>query len=228
MAKQLYDYWFVQFNFPNENGRPYKSSGGRMIWNEKIKREIPEGWELVPLFEAVDVQYGFPFSTDLFTEAATKIPVVRIRDILEGSTSAYSLEEIDEKYRLKETDLVIGMDGNFHMNFWHDNKAYLNQRCVRLRPKEYTNISSIQIFWNVNPYIKAKELSTKGSTVGHLSDKDLKALYILRSPKDVFNPKPYFDVLLSSIISNRQEILSLIGYRDELLPLLINGQVSLR
>ena len=44
MAKQLYDYWFVQFDFPNENGKPYKSSGGEMVWNEKLRREIPKGW----------------------------------------------------------------------------------------------------------------------------------------------------------------------------------------
>ena len=45
MAKQLYDYWFVQFDFPDENGRPYKSSGGEMVWNDKLKREIPKGWK---------------------------------------------------------------------------------------------------------------------------------------------------------------------------------------
>lgn len=45
MAKDLYDYWFVQFDFPDENGKPYKSSGGKMVWNDELKREIPEGWE---------------------------------------------------------------------------------------------------------------------------------------------------------------------------------------
>jgi len=46
MAKLLYDYWFVQFDFPDENGKPYKSSGGKMVWSEELKREIPEGWEI--------------------------------------------------------------------------------------------------------------------------------------------------------------------------------------
>ena len=46
MAKQLYDYWFVQFDFPNEEGKPYKSSGGAMVWNEKLKRDIPQGWNV--------------------------------------------------------------------------------------------------------------------------------------------------------------------------------------
>ena len=228
LAKQLYGYWFVQFDFPDEEGKPYKSSGGAMIWNEKIKRNVPASWEVQPLFEAVSVQYGFPFATEQFTEQETRIPVVRIRDILDGTTSAYSLEDTDEKYHLNEGDVIVGMDGNFHMNYWHDNKAYLNQRCVRLRPLAGSNISSIQILHGIQPYIKAKELNAKGSTVGHLSDKDLKELFMLHaSTNEFFKPKETFDLLLKQIIANKQEILSLTKQRDELLPLLMNGQVSL-
>ena len=227
MAKQLYDYWFVQFDFPNEEGKPYKSSGGKMVWNEKIKREIPIGWEILPLFDAVSVQYGFPFATEQFTEEETDVPVVRIRDILEGTTSAYSLEKADEKYHLNENDVLVGMDGNFHMNFWHDNIAYLNQRCVRLRAHSDSTISSIQILHSIKPYIKAKEQNAKGSTVGHLSDKDLKGLYLIKPLKTrVFNSRKTLDGLLALVIENKKQILSLTKQRDELLPLLMNGQVS--
>ena len=227
MAKQLYDYWFVQFDFPNEEGKPYKSSGGAMVWNEKLKREIPQGWNILPLFDAISVQYGFPFATEQFTDEITNIPIVRIRDILEGTTSAYSFENTDEKYCLNEGDVLVGMDGNFHMNFWHNNIAYLNQRCVRIRPYRDSSISSIQIYYNIQPYIKAKEQNAKGSTVGHLSDKDLKGLYLIKPAISLsFNPRKVFDELLALIIENKQQILSLTKQRDELLPLLMNGQVS--
>ena len=227
MAKQLYDYWFVQFDFPNEEGKPYKSSGGAMVWNEKLKREIPQGWNILPLFDAISVQYGFPFATEQFTDEITNIPIVRIRDILEGTTSAYSFENTDEKYCLNEGDVLVGMDGNFHMNFWHNNIAYLNQRCVRMRPYRDSSISSIQIYYNIQPYIKAKEQNAKGSTVGHLSDKDLKGLYLIKPAISLsFNPRKVFDELLALIIENKQQILSLTKQRDELLPLLMNGQVS--
>ena len=63
MAKQLYDYWFVQFDFPNEDGKPYKSSGGKMVWNENLKREIPEGWEVVHLADFADIKNGATPST---------------------------------------------------------------------------------------------------------------------------------------------------------------------
>ena len=224
MAKQLYDYWFVQFDFPNEEGKPYKSSGGKMVWNDKLKREIPDGWSAKSIFDEMSVQYGFPFSTEDFTEEVTNIPVVRIRDILDNTISAYSHEETDDKYRLNEADLLIGMDGNFHMNYWIDNIAYLNQRSVRLRSKHNSNVSIVQARYDIEPYIKAKEQRAKGSTVGHLSDKDLKELKVMvclnRRMRDAL------DSLLYRIIANRKENLCLTKQRDELLPLLMNGQVS--
>ena len=224
MAKQLYDYWFVQFDFPNEEGKPYKSSGGAMVWNEKLKREIPEGWNVANVFDELSVQYGFPFSTELFTEDPTSIPVVRIRDILVNSVSAYSEEEVDEKYKLQKQDLLVGMDGNFHMNYWNDNVAYLNQRSVRLRAKSKSTVSIMQAKYDIAPYIKAKELRAKGSTVGHLSDKDLKELFVLVCPNINFRNK--FDSILAEIIENRCEMIELTKQRDELLPLLMNGQAS--
>ena len=225
MAKQLYDYWFVQFDFPNEEGKPYKSSGGAMVYNEKMKREIPQGWTAANIFDELSVQYGFPFSTGLFTEEPTNIPVVRIRDILENSVSAYSREEADEKYKLQKQDLLIGMDGNFHMNYWNDNVSYLNQRSVRLRANPNSTVSILQARYDIAPYIKAKELRAKGSTVGHLSDKDLKGLFVLVSPNADFRNK--FDSILAEIIENRCEIESLTKQRDELLPLLMNGQATI-
>ena len=226
LAKQLYDYWFVQFEFPNEEGKPYRSSGGLIVWNEKLKRKIPEGWKVLPLFDAVSVQYGFPFATEHFTEEETSVPIVRIRDILEGTTSAFSSEKADEKYHLNEGDVLVGMDGNFHMNFWHDNIAYLNQRCVRLRPHSDSTISSIQILHSIKPYIKAKEQNAKGSTVGHLSDKDLKGLFLVKPLNtETFNPRKILDGLLELVIENKRQILFLTKQRDELLPLLMNGQV---
>ena len=225
IAKQLYDYWFVQFDFPNEEGKPYKSSGGKIVWNEKLKREIPEGWNVSMLANEFELQYGFPFSTELFTEQVTSVPVVRIRDILDNSVSAYTTEKIDEKYLLQKQDLLIGMDGNFHINYWTDNVSYLNQRSVRLRVKNGSNVSIVQAKYDIQPYIKAKEARAKGSTVGHLSDKDMKDLYVLVCPNKTLREK--LDSILSMIIKNRTEITSLTKQRNELLPLLMNGQITI-
>ncbi len=63
MAKQLYDYWFVQFDFPNEEGKPYKSSGGVMVWNERIKREAPVGWQVENIIDFAEIKNGATPST---------------------------------------------------------------------------------------------------------------------------------------------------------------------
>jgi type I restriction enzyme S subunit len=239
MAKLLYDYWFVQFDFPmtaaqaaalgkpHLTGHPYRASGGKMIYNETLKRDIPEGWTVKPLFDAMAVQYGFPFSTKKFTTEITDVPVIRIRDILENSISLYTTEQVDERYRLEPHDLVIGMDGNFHMNFWDKDGSYLNQRSVRIRARDDSSISTFQAYFELSPYIKAREKNVSRTTVGHLSDKDLKRLHLLQiKGSKEFDPRKTFDSLLSKIIHSRVENQELTQLRDWLLPMLMNGQVT--
>ena len=229
MAKTLYDYWFVQFDFPNAKGKPYKSSGGKMIWNEELKREIPEEWVVKNLFVAMDVQYGFPFDTTKFTDDETQKPVIRIRDILENTISTYSTEEVNDKYKLFSKDLLIGMDGNFHLNFWDKDGAYLNQRSVRIRSRKNSETSNFQAYFQLTPYMRAREKNISRTTVGHLSDKDLKSLFLLQPIRtEHFKPKETFDSFLSKIISNRLENQKLSELRDWLLPMLMNGQVKVK
>ncbi len=229
MAKTLYGYWFVQFDFPNEKGKPYKSAGGEMVWNGALKREIPLGWEVKSLFDGMDVQYGFPFSTTKFTDEITDKPVIRIRDILENTISTYTTEVVDDKYRLQQKDLLIGMDGNFHLNFWDKDGAYLNQRSVRIRSKKDSTVSNFQAYFELSPHIKAREKNVSRTTVGHLSDKDLKRLFVIASKKTgYFNPKETFDSFLKKIILNRLESQTLTELRDWLLPMLMNGQVTIQ
>lgn len=229
MAKQIYDFWFVQFDFPNEDGKPYKSSGGKMSWDERVKREIPEGWEVMNIFDAANVLYGYPFSTESFVEETTNKPVVRIRDILDNTSSAYTTENVNELYRLNEGDLVIGMDGNFHMNYWHDNKCYLNQRCVRFRDIPEVPLSTMQLYFNIKPVLDHKQGLIQGSTVGHLLDSDIKEFWIICPPQNKLKYiKTYFDNILCTITRSKQEIIELDNLRRYLLPILMNGQVTIK
>lgn len=227
MAKTLYDYWFVQFDFPDVNGKPYKSSGGKMVYNQELKREIPDGWGVENIFKLMDVQYGFPFDTSKFTDDISKKPIVRIRDILQNTISTYSSQEIDNKFMLYKNDLLIGMDGNFHINFWNETGAYLNQRCVRIRTKEDSQISNFQVYFEITPYIKAREKNVSRTTVGHLSDKDLKSLFLL-VPNQTLNQKSIFDSMLNKLVTNKVQNQELAKLRDWLLPMLMNGQVSVK
>ena len=175
MAKTLYDYWFVQFDFPDKNGRPYRTFGGEMVWNAQLKREIPKEWEVKCITEVFDVCYGYPFDTNKFIEEDIGNPVIRIRDILETTVSARTIEAVDEKYWVHSGDLIVGMDGNFHMNFWNGAPALLNQRCFKVSHKE----DSVMVaYFSSMPYIKAREKNVTRTTVGHLGADDVKSLYV--------------------------------------------------
>ena len=225
MAKRLYEHYFVQFDFSTADGKPYKTSGGKMVYSSELKREIPEGWGGKSLFDVSDVIYGFPYATEPFDEDVEKsekpYSVIRIRDILENTISAKTTEVVEEKYKTQIGDLLIGMDGYFHMNFWSRNGDYVNQRITRIRK---TYISTLILYHQILPFIKFKEERAKGSTVGHLSDKDIKQIKVLiPDNKNISNE---FDSILNLIMKNRQKNKKLSRIRDRLLPLLMNGQVS--
>lgn len=236
MAKTLYDYWFVQFDFPYSPptegcpqdgvgiGKPYKSSGGKMVYNAELKREIPEGWEVKNIFKCCKVQYGFPFSTDYFNTVGKGIPVIRIRDVLENSISNFSSEQnIDAKYLIKKGDILVGMDGNFHINYWAKDGCYLNQRAVKLSEIILPNI---YLKYQIEPFIKLREKSVSRTTVGHLSDKDLKALSIIIPSKEVLSSIiSIYNGVLQRMIQTKNENQQLSELRDWLLPMLMNGQV---
>ena len=82
-AKQLYDYWFVQFDFPNEEGKPYKTSGGEMVWNEKLKREIPNGWYCGTLLDIAEYTNGLAGQKYRPTDKS-RLPVIKIKEMHDG------------------------------------------------------------------------------------------------------------------------------------------------
>ncbi|MDN3614680.1 restriction endonuclease subunit S [Vibrio gallaecicus] len=229
MTKALYDYWFVQFDFPDSNGNPYKSSGGKMVYCNDTKREIPEGWFTRSLVDEMDVQYGYPFSTKQFNEKKLGAPVARIRNILDNSISMYSTENVDDKYLIEKGDLLVGMDGNFHINFWSKNGCYLNQRCFRVRKKTESTISLFQAYYQIQPYIKAREKNVSRTTVGHLSADDVNGLNVLISNSSAVNEKmDFFDSLLEQIMVRRNENSELLELIDNLVPIFMNGQATVK
>ena len=149
------------------------------------KEKLPSGWQLKNLFEVSHVIYGFPFNSDLFCEDCSLSPVVRIRDIVCNKTNTYTSEKVDDKYNIKDGELLIGMDGNFHMTIWCGGVAFQNKRIVRVVPRAEEFVSSYQIYFSIFKPIKELETSIEGTTVAYLSDKDMKNLSIIVATKDI-------------------------------------------
>lgn len=171
------------------------------------KENLPEGWRWVPLFNCGNVLYGFPFDSELFCEDANLTPIIRIRDILENQSYTFTSEKVDSKYEIINGDILIGMDGVFHMTIWSGGFAYQNQRTVRIRPNKENFISAYQILFAIQPTIKELESSIEGTTVAHLGDKDMKQMKVPVAPeqiqKDIFEK---FEVISQNVILHKQEI----------------------
>jgi len=229
-AQTIYKQWFVDFEFPfdfaqgkpSENGKPYKSNGGKMVWCEELEKEIPEGWEVVFLDEICNKLYGYPFDSNLFTnEKINNIPLIRIRDILNGFSDVYTSEKVDAKFLLENGDLLIGMDGTFHISIWFNNNAYLNQRVVRFRSLS-KNLSNLQVLYSIYEQIKDFENNIHGTTVAHLSDKHLKEVkFIIGNDKIQSEVTHIFEIITMNIINTKQENQKL----EELKELLLGRMV---
>ena len=212
-ASELYKEWFVRFRFPG--------------WqNAKFENGIPEGWKVEKLFDVAKIIYGYPFNSDEFCDDNSLNPVVRIRDILDNHTDTYTSDVCDEKYWINPNEMLIGMDGIFHMTLWTGERALQNQRTVRVTSK-IKNLSNYYLYFSLYPQIKALEQMIVGTTVAHLGDKHLKKITIL-VPEDKILKMSYerFEPMMNRIYSLQQQITNLTQQRDLLLPRLMSDKLE--
>lgn len=208
-AQRLYKEWFVDLHFPGHE-------------NTKIVNGVPEGWEKKKLVDMVDVQYGYAFDGKLFNSNSEGMPILRIRNIPDGITSDYTTEEAQDCYIVHNGDIVVGMDGIFHINSWSGGDAYLVQRACSFRPKE--ECMKGFIFQAIQEPIKFFEKTLVGATVAHLGKKHIDSIELC-VPKNFALYQTF-----SKFYNQRQGLLSQIRLlteaRDRLLPKLMSGEIN--
>ena len=233
MAKQLYDYWFVQFDFPNEDGKPYKSSGGAMVWNEELKREIPQGWSNMSIGDYAPCKSGYAFKSKDF--GGKGLPVIKIGNIQEN----YTLDMTDSQciglfnktlFLAKRYDLVIAMTGATIGKFAISQSNYwVNQRVGRFDLGDRPLLRLGFLFNSLKQeYFREQVFQIAcGCAQPNISAEQIDSISILK-PNDVilnqFNK--LCEPLLELQSENYLQIEELTKQRNELLPLLMNGQVS--
>ena len=223
LAKTIYDYWFVQFDFPDKDGKPYKSSGGKMVWNELLKRAVPVGWDVKRLPEIADYLFGYPFDSSLFNDKGNGFPIVRIRNVKDGVTQDSTTESANKEYIISDGDFLIGMDGYFDMNHWIGGDAYLVQRTCRIKTKQ-----SLYAGWlssALQAPIKHLEKSLSGATLAHLGKAHLDEIMLPVPPNDMRQSLSILNQAIERKVTLGSENIALTQQRDSLLPLLMNGQV---
>ena len=186
---------------------------------------IPEGWKPVDLLDIGDVTYGFPFRSKLFTSEQNGKKIIRIRNIVPNRSETSSVEDADKKYLVKNGDILVGMDGDFHIGKWAGGDAYLNQRVCRFCPKK--GISDYFLFHSIKIPIQELNQAIVGTTVAHLSARDIKSIMILRPSDEILEHcLDIFEPILAEEILLRQKNDILRQTRDLLLPKLISDKID--
>ncbi len=235
MAKTLYDYWFVQFDFPDKNGKPYKSSGGNMVFNEELKRDIPENWDCNLLGNLGNFKNGVNYDPSKPGDVAC--PIINVRNI---SKSRYFLknEDLDiiylkesdvRKYAVHEGSIIIARSGipgaTRLIADYEKNTLY----CGFAIHYQLENLDQkLPVFFYLKSIEEIIKNGSGGTILKNVNQATLNSLKIAL-PKsddviDLFNQK--INPIFSKINLIQKENQKLSELRDWLLPMLMNGQVS--
>ena len=207
-AQRLYTEWLVDLRFPGHETTP-------------ITDGIPEGWKKERLIDIVKVQYGYAFDGSLFNANGNGTPIVRIRNIPAGTTADYTIEDADPQYVVHNGDILVGMDGEFHINSWSGPDAYLVQRTCSFRPSN-PNMKGYLLQAIYEP-IKYFESTVVGATVAHLGKKHIDTITVITCPDELYVPfQQYFE--RRQLLLNQNRLLA--ESRDRLLPKLMNGEIE--
>ena len=210
MAKQLYDYWFVQFDFPNEEGKPYKSSGGEMVWNEKLKREIPKGWQSGLLEDFLIIKNGRDH-----------------KHLAEGLYPVYGsggeMRRVTE-YLYEGESVLIPRKGSLN------NIMYVNEAFWTVDTMFYSEMKLSYCAKYIYYSIRDIDFTRLDSGTG-VPSMTSSTLYSIKIIKPQFDILRRFDKIISPLFAHMKQIVrqnaELTKQRDELLPLLMNGQASI-
>lgn len=259
VAKTLYDYWFVQFEFPTTLSAPlsfghppkydmetlgntesqsvvfggteggYKSAGGKMVWNEALKREIPLGWEVGSLLDIADYMNGLPCQKFRPT-GKDFLRVIKIREMRDGFTEDSELvrPDIPEKAIIENGDVLFSWSASLEVMIWSGGKGALNQHIFKVTSEKYPK--SFYYFQLVNYLQHFKMMAeNRKTTMGHITQDHLKQSRVVLPPKELTEElEKIIAPIFEKILVNKQESQTLTELRDWLLPMLMNGQVAVK
>jgi hypothetical protein len=236
MAKTLYDYWFVQFDFPDTNGKPYKSSGGEMVFDETLKREIPKGWEVKSLGEIISLERGVTYSKDSICNDKNGIGILRATNIsgnnIDLNDLIYISGEVSKQQKLRPFDILIVMSSGSKEHIGKNGVYYFEQDnafgafCSKITPQKVF-FEFISIFLQSNNFRNYVKNQCLGTNINNLNNSHILHCPIVR-PNDEYIEAFHKQIKLiyEKISCNEKQNHQLTQLRDFLLPMLMNGQVS--
>tara|TARA_B110000090_G_scaffold135969_1_gene149623 strand:+ start:190 stop:1437 length:1248 start_codon:yes stop_codon:yes gene_type:complete len=228
MAKLIYDYWFVQFDFPDEDGKPYKSSGGKMVYSEELKQDIPEAWEVKSLMDIASFTNGVACQKHRPQDGADSYRVIKIREMGGGFTdsSEWVSKSIPDKVVVNNGDVLFSWSATLSVMIWAGGIGGLNQHIFKVTSDKYPRTF---YYFEVLRYLEHFKMMAelRKTTMGHITQDHLKQSRIsipddglVESLHEKLNP------MFQQMVCVLEENQKLAELRDWLLPMLMNGQVT--
>ena len=233
MSKTIYDYWFLQFEFPDKDGKPYKSNGGKMVWNDQLKQEIPEGWEVKKLSSVEpNIVTGKTPSTKDESNFGNDVPFVCIGDIRDHcfinetdiSLSIKGANLQSSKY-IPQGSLCISCIATPGLIGFVSQKSQTNQQINSIVFKNNTN--KYFLYFNIKEYFDSAKVAKSGNTFANMNKQEFSSIPVLYNASVI---KRFYDVVVpifNKVKLCERENQQLKSLRDFLLPLLMNGQVEI-
>ena len=226
-AQTLFKRWFIDFEFPNEEGKPYKSNGGKMIESEL--GEIPEGWKIKNLLEVGDFINGLAMQKYRPLDTEDSLKVIKIKEMNSGFSKESELcsVNIPDTYKVNFGDILFSWSGTLKVMFWDKECGGLNQHIFKVIPK---NVNKLFLyFWlkiHLQTFIQIAQ--SKATTMGHIKRNDLNNSKIIVPNTEFWIYKEkILNSYLEKIVYQSKEIEKLIELRDYLLPRLMSGEIDI-
>lgn len=234
MAKTLYDYWFVQFDFPNENGKPYKSSGGKMVYNQELKREIPDRWEFCKLENIEDniITGKTPpkINPQYFDGDIPFITIGDIRGNMHITSTEETLSKLGADYQsskyINKGTLCVSCIASPGLIGFATKLSQTNQQINSIECKKEEN--SFYLYFALNDFFNASKAKT-GNTFPNMNKGDFANIILIKPNEQIllfFGKK--IKSSIEQIYINSEQNQELAKLRDWLLPMLMNGQVRVK
>jgi type I restriction enzyme, S subunit len=227
MAKTLYDYWFVQFDFPNTEGVPYKTSGGKMVWNEEMKREIPEDFQVVDLSEIANITMGqSPPGESYNNESKGMIFFQGCTDFGTRFPSVRLFTTAPTRFA-KTNDILLSVRAPVGTLNIANQNCCIGRGLAALNSKDNANTFLFGVLTNLKQIFDRR--NTDGTTFGSITKDDLYSLKVINPADEIL--KTYEDTIKAAFEKQNKidlENQTLTTLRDWLLPMLMNGQVTVK
>ena len=227
IGKMLFKRWFVDFEFPNEEGKPYKSSGGEMVHSEELEKEIPEGWKTKPIDEIADFLNGLAMQKFPAREGEDYLPVVKIRELRQGITQSSDKANLDvpEEYFVNDGDVLFSWSGSLELVIWGFGKGALNQHLFKVTSSKYPKWFFYH--WVLHYLPEYRQIAAdKATTMGHIQRHHLAASQVtVPDDETLERMDKLLAPILKRIIRTKTEAKILSEIRSLLLPKFMSGKI---